>query len=386
MASVRVIVGGGLDVRYYDNLSLDIAIRAGGTPLRDDGTPYEVIAFGGGFLLDGCPLNRVLYGLYTAGQKEALDAVGLVCFLDAPPVPVVLPPPAPSTAASGTLVPVPWSEPIVAVVTGEPVSTTVLTVAATIVAALFGIFHRNVPAEVATELHSLRDGMIQLGQELIRIGQLLAAAIQAALGALRTVYEKVIKKALDRIEEINSKIGKILDKILKPYLDFLQRIRQIILDIYGRIFLPIIDAIQTIRKAIALLKILHVPGMAKLDAKLQKIQGKLIGVITDLLRRTNDHSGLLNILLTLRGTLQHGVLLGSLHEVRRSWINSWWNEQTAGLTIDQQNAITFLKSPSIGNSAEERLDYFIRTGHELPGRIPGPQEKQLNEFLNGRIV
>src|SRR5213078_238364 len=304
--------------------------------LRPDGTAYEPRAFLGGILLDGCPLNRVLYGYYTAGQKEALDAAGIVCALDLPrattpptePPVVIVPPSAVPASTTDELVPFVQASPIVLVPTGEPTSTIVASVVASIISGIIGIFGRGLPGKVAREIFGLRDAVVQLGREIVRLTQFLARGLQAILGALRTLYDRVLKRAIERIEQINSRIGKIVDRVLGPYLQALQRIRQIILDIYGRFFLPIIEAIQTIRKAISILRVLHVPGMKQLDEKLQRIQAKLIGVITDLLRRTNDHSGLLNVLLTAKMTLQHGTLLGSLYETRRRWISMWWNEQT----------------------------------------------------------
>lgn len=41
-------------------------------PVRSDGTPYRVQMFEGGYLFDGMPLNVIMYGVWYAGQQEAL--------------------------------------------------------------------------------------------------------------------------------------------------------------------------------------------------------------------------------------------------------------------------------------------------------------------------
>lgn len=320
----------------YDVVTASKLIEEGLAPEYEDGRFYAVQVFQGGYLLDGCPLNRILYGGYSTGQKEALDNAGIVCYLDPPPEPPAEPPPTPAPQPPPAVPPPSNAEtipdipvqPIILVPTGEPVSTGVISAVATIIGAIIGIFKSGLPKSVAKELVSLRDAVVQLGKELLRLSQILAWGIQAVLRALETLWEKVIRPVLNQIEQINRRIGAILDRVLKPYLDLLQRIRQIILDVYGRIFLPIISAIQQIRQMLALLRILKVPGVKALDEKLQQIQGKLIGVITDLLRATNDHTGLLNTLLTLRMTLQHGVFIGSMFERSGDWISLWWNEQT----------------------------------------------------------
>jgi hypothetical protein len=367
--------GGGSQTFTEQTFLLEQALQTG-TPYRPDGRPYRKEFRFGGWLLDGCPINRVLAGTYLPGQQDLLAANGIVCLLDieqqAPPPPA--PPPEPTAPPAGVdLVPVPEVRPIIVVPTGEPTTTVAATVVATVIAAVVGIFRRGVPKEIAQEIFGLRDAVVQLGRELLRLAKLLAAGIQVLLDALRTLWERVIKKLIDRVEQLSSKLGRLIDKVLGPYLDLLQKIRQIILDIYGRVFLPIIEMLQKIRQAIALLRILKVPGMKKLDEKLQQIQGKLIGVIQVLLQRANDHSGLLNVLLNVRMTLQHGTLLGSLYEARRSWISMWWNEQTPRPGSLAGGGGTSSPPEAVVEAAKRDMDVFARTGGgPLAGKIaPG---------------
>lgn len=395
MPTITIRYPNGTTQTFYELVpAIDDALRAGAQALRPDGTPYNVQSFLGGFLFDGCTENRVLYGYYTPGQKEALQSAGIVCALDIPepappPPPPPMPPIPPSVPATNSddLVGPPQVQPLIAVPTGEPTSTVVATVIANVIGALGGIFGRGLPGKVAKEIFALRDTITQLGMEIVRLGQLLAKGIKAVLEALRTLHDKVLKRAVDQIEKINSRITRIIDKILGPYLDLLQRIRQLILDIYGRLFLPIIELLQMVRQMIALLRLLRVPGMKKLDEKLQRIQSKLIGVIADLLDRTNEHSGLINVLLTARMTLQKGTLLGSLMETRRRWISMWWNEQTPLPGTLTRSAVPSRPIEVYQAEVDRDLELFARTngGPIATSIAPGLEEFRRVARLSGGV-
>jgi hypothetical protein len=232
---------------------------------------------------------------------------------------------------------------IAPVPTGEPVSTILLTIGAT----LFGIFGRGLPASVKKELVGLRDAIKDVANALIRFAWWIAHSLRWALGTLRALWERIVKPLLEHIDRLTARLARIIDKVLLPYLEFLQRIRQIILDIYARFFLPIIEVVQMMRQAIALLRLLRVPGMKKLDEKLQRIEAKLIGIITDLLRRTNEHSGLINVLLTARMTLQRPLLTSSFSENRAAWINQFYNYQSVPVTTRKPQPVTSVEIQAI---------------------------------------
>lgn len=406
MATIRALYPDQSIAVLYDVGSVGQAIEFGATLIRDDGTPYNVTPFGGGLLFDGCPINRILYGSYTAGQAEALAGAGIVCWLDQPASTTPKPPPATTPGSTTTpagsggasssdfsLVDAPPVQPIVQTradgaafiggAIGGPVGFVVGSVA-DLVLGIFGLFSGGIPKAVAAALGVLRDGLAQLAKELIHIGQLLAKALAAILAALQKVYEKVIKPILDEVAKVGAKIAKIIDKVLKPYLNFLQRIRKIILDVYKRIFLPIITTIQQMRKALALLKILHVPGVAKLDAKLQKVQGKLIGVIDKLLQKTSDHAGLLNTIITAKLVLQRGVFMNSAYSYQGQLQRLWWDGQTRDLT-DAENATIAATAAQLNSGADvQALQTLLATGSGAPPVPQGPDEQALLNLLQGK--
>ena len=73
------------------SMQLDYALRAGGQPIRADGTPYNVQSYlpgfgivphgtpGSGYLFDNCPLNITLGNGWIPGQMSALTESGIDC-------------------------------------------------------------------------------------------------------------------------------------------------------------------------------------------------------------------------------------------------------------------------------------------------------------------
>jgi len=266
----------------------------------------------------------------------------------APPPAALVPPPAPAPSLVST---VPTAKEargriaIAPVVTGEPVTTIIFSIGA----ALFSIFGRGLPSSVKKELLGLRDAIKDVANALQLFGWWIAHSARWVLGALRGLWERIVKPLLDHIDRLTARLARLIDKVLQPYLELLQKYRKLLLDIYAKFFLPWIEVIQKIRQALTLLRLLRVPGMKQLDEKLARIEGKLIGVITGLLRRTNEHAGLLNVLLTLRMTLQRGVLTSSFAESRASWINQFYNYQSVPVTTPPPKPLTDAEIIAIGS-------------------------------------
>jgi hypothetical protein len=213
---------------------------------------------------------------------------------------------------------------IAPVVTGEPISTAILTG----LAVVFSILGHGMSKEVKQAIEQLRSGIKDVFNILMGFIWTMSHIARWILNALRQLWENVLKPLIDDINDLISRVGQIINKVLPKYLDLIQKIRKHILEIYVRWFVPVIRVIQQIRVMLSILRLLHVPGVAALDAKLAKIEGKLIGVIQQVLYRVNDHSGLFNILLTARLTLQRGILLPSFSESRGSFINAFYNYQS----------------------------------------------------------
>ncbi len=328
----------------------------------------------------GNPTAENQAALERARARTSSALVNYTRVTSAPPPVKPIPPPAATPSLVST---VPSAKEarrriaIAPVVTGEPVTTIIFSIGA----ALFSIFGRGLPSSVKKELLGLRDAIKGVANALQLFAWWIAHSARWVLGALRGLWERIVKPLLDHIDRLTARLARLIDKVLQPYLELLQKYRKLLLDIYAKFFLPWIEVIQKIRQALALLRLLRVPGMKQLDEKLARIEGKLIGVITGLLRRTNEHAGLLNVLLTVRMTLQRGVLYGTIRESRRHFVNAWWNAQTQALTPEEERALQARKAALREHRASKALDDLLTTGQVMTLRVPGPAERALDDLL-----
>jgi hypothetical protein len=289
-----------------------------------------------------------------------------------PPAPAKSPPrPAPSPITAGRVetatpaggVPKSGSVPlrgnVAPVVTGEPISTAILTG----LSFIFGIFGGGgMSKQVKTAIETLRSGIKDVFNTLLNFIWTMSHIVRWVLNALRQLWERVLRPLIDHINKITSKIEAIINRVLRPYLRLIDHIRMQILGIYRRFFLPVIRFIQEVRVLISLLRLAHVPGMKQLDEKLAKIEGKLIGIIQGLLSRVNDHSGFFNILMTARLTLQRGILLPSFGESRGSFINAFYNYQSQPIKGGKPAAITDREVSTTVVAACKTLGDSLRSG------------------------
>lgn len=284
------------------------------------------------------------------------------------PPPPVLPPQMP-----------PINPHLAPVITGEPITTAILTG----LGALFSILGLFGGGDWKEPFRKLALALGDIQNILMNFIWFIAHSLRWVLNALRQLWERVLRPLIQHINDITSRIVQIINKVLKPYLDLIARIRKQILEIYARWFVPVIRAIQQVRVMLSLLRLLHVPGVKALDEKLARIEGKLIGVIQTLLSRVNDHSGLLNILLTARLTLQRGILLPSLAESRGSWINSWWNTQRVDRSAADIQAGADLDAHINSRPGVRVMGDLLKTGVYVSTWAPGPGEQELQVLLKG---
>lgn len=231
-------------------------------------------------------------------------------------------------AFAGKALPEFYRSPLTLVPTGEPVSTGILTVIVTISVALWKLFGGGVSRAVKNALEGMRRLLIDGLRELLQFVLILARAIGRLYLLVKQLYDRVIEPLFRQVAVIMQRLDRLLNRILRPYLDFMQRVRAQLLRIYDRYFRPTIEVIQMMRQAIAILRLAHVPFAKSLDEKLVRLQAKIMAPILALLERTNEHSGLLNILMRVDMVLKRSVFLGAMQSYRHSWISQWWNEQT----------------------------------------------------------
>jgi hypothetical protein len=209
--------------------------------------------------------------------------------------------------------------------TGEPISTAIIAVLSAVFS-IFGLFRRK--PDYQRQLDALRDGLRTTTEALERFAWKIARGVGVLLMSVQTIWVRVLRPILQRIDAVIARVNRIIDRILKPYLDVLLRIRQMMLDIYERIFRPILVTLQTVRRILAILRILRVPFAEKLDRRLARLEQKITEPLRVLLDKVNELSQWLNILLSIQGVLEAGIFtrtLGTYADHAAGW---WWYAHT----------------------------------------------------------
>jgi hypothetical protein len=266
---------------------------------------------------------------------------------------------------------------VVVVPTGEPISTAVLTAIATV----FAIFGFSTTAAIKKAVEAIRIALKDVSNTLINIIWTFAHNMRWILNALRWIWERVLSPLIDEIGQAIGRIAVIIERVLKPYLDLIDKIRKHILEIYARWFLPIISFLQKVRQIVAILRLLHVPGMKQLDEKIARVEGKIIGTLQQIMYALNNQGGLMNILMTARMTIQHGVLVRSLYETQGAWINQWWNAQEWDRSAEDAEAGVQLDLQIQAQPHVKQLDALLSQGVYTRIDTPGPHEQELDALL-----
>ena len=222
-------------------------------------------------------------------------------------------------------------------VTGEPVSTVLLTVAAAI-GSLFRIFGGGVAANVKRALEGIRGALATVAEGLKRALWQMARALGKVLSAVHQAWIRVIRPMLERLQRQMARLGRLLDRVLRPYLEFMAKVREQIMLIYQRYFYPVLVMIQQMRQMLALLKMLHVPGMKQLDARLARLEAKVMAPITELLKRTNTLPGWFNTILTASYALQYPVFANTMAAHEGELVRRFYAAQSKDVTPAERAA------------------------------------------------
>jgi len=221
------------------------------------------------------------------------------------------------------------------ITTGEPISTAVLT----LLSAIVSIFTGGIAAVTRNAINQLRDALAWLADNTARVIGRVARWADAAVRGLRWIWTNVIRPILYHIQQLFERLSKLIDKVLKPYLDLMQKIRQQIMLIYNVYFRPLIEVIQTMRRMLAILKLANIKWAEKLDGRLARLEGKIIGVLQEMLAWTNKLPGWFNVLLTAKYLLQYPVFMNSMDAYAGTWVKQFYNAQSKPLTPGEQAAI-----------------------------------------------
>lgn len=210
-----------------------------------------------------------------------------------------------------------------------------LGVIATIAGGLFGLFGGAVASNIKAALEGLRQAIIDGLGVLRDFGIAIAQALGKVWGAAHDAWERVIKPIGGTLWKLLKRVRDLWGKFLVPLLTWLAKLRRWILDLYVRYLRPLIYILQRMRQITAILRALHVPGAARIDALLGRIQGKLLAPMLYVLRVSALFGPWMNLLLRADLILQLPIWLRSLVAYQGSATNLWYDSQTRPLTASE---------------------------------------------------
>jgi hypothetical protein len=168
----------------------------------------------------------------------------------------------------------------------------------------------------------------------------LLRGLRNALAIFKVVWDKFLKRGIMRVIELLGKLRDWLNRTFGPLLSWLHRIRDIIDKWYNRIFGPILNTIQHVRGILAIFRALHFKWAIALDARLLRIEQRIIEPYTILRRYLNLFATYLNLILTPELLLSPWLHLSSifnvLKEIRRLLGYGTSGVLTADVELKQQ--------------------------------------------------
>lgn len=189
-----------------------------------------------------------------------------------------------------------------------------------------GVFG-GVSGATLSAIQKIRDQVSTAVDIAKRFAWTIARMAGALLVALGDVIEHLIKPILAALKALGSKLSKLYTDIIVPMLKALEHIRKQLQDIYNNWLRPVILAIQKVRQFLSILRAFGIKWAGDLDARLARIEGKIVGPWLWLVQQLNGYGSWLNIILTTRATIQGIVFKRTLLENSKSLTALFWGSQ-----------------------------------------------------------
>jgi hypothetical protein len=218
-----------------------------------------------------------------------------------------------------------------------------------------------VSSAIKQAFEGIRSAIAQTSDIIMRFAWRIARALGFAFNALHALYVRILRPMLDWVRNLADRIVRIIDKVLRPYFEWVRQMRRLLLDLYERYLRPVLVVIQTMRQVLAILTALRIPFARKLDAKLARIQQKILAPLLYALRQLNTMGGFINLLLTAKYLLQRAVLLNSLYAMQGAWVKLWWNAQTPAFDRAADATIRAIPGPMPEQAATQAFRDYVET-------------------------
>jgi hypothetical protein len=185
-----------------------------------------------------------------------------------------------------------------------------------------------------------------------------------ALGSLLLLWKVIndmVAEIIKALKSIVTALGKLYENVIKPALKAIRKIRTILNDIYNRWLRPMINAIQLIRRILSIFRAFGFKWAAALDARLARIEGRIIGPFLWVLAQVNGIANWINILITAKGVFQKGIFRNSAYENAGFLSDLFWSSQTAGALGRAQAAQLDVQQPAKLPEVQAQMREYVLT-------------------------
>ena len=266
---------------------------------------------------------------------------------------------------------------IAPIVTGEPISTGILTAVAAVLGGLFRIFGGGVSKEVKTALEGLRGAITTVGDALRRVSSIISRALGKVLNSLHTIWVRVILPVLRQLPRIMGRLRRLIERDLPRLLDYIEKVREKILWVYERFFRPVLVTIQRMRRMILVLRLLHIHWGDKLDAQLARLQERVMYPLRVVLEHIAIVEQWINAVVTAEQLIQETIFHNSLWHYQGPLIRAWWAGMSTGEGKARLLAAEAQQSDYPAAQSRAEMRQYLATGS---GPLADAGRKWANEF------
>lgn len=237
-----------------------------------------------------------------------------------------------------------------------------------IISGLLGIFTGGTDLKpIVNAINQLASQTALALDELKRFAWSIGRVALNVLMFVARIVGDMIAYILKALRSIVSALKKLYADVIKPIWRMLRDIRKILNDLYTKWIRPIINFLQKIRKLLQILRIFGFKWAGALDARLARIESKIIGPYIWVIRQLNGYGQWINVILTATGVIQKPLFMNSVYANLGAITNLWWAGQAGQLggatTLTPAQPVQPRTLPQV----EADMQLFVATGAGTSG-------------------
>ena len=141
------------------------------------------------------------------------------------------------------------------------------------------------------------------------------------VGAVRTLYERVLVPIADAARRYYDKFKAFLQRVFDPIIKIFEEVQRILNKIWDKIIAPILSALDKVRAVLKLLAVLGVPFAERLERILQRIQREIFTRFQQIQQWVNTATFWLDLLLDPRGWIRSTPFLYTVFRYAGNIVN-----------------------------------------------------------------